>query len=427
MEQMVTDPKIKRVLIVSDNLYADKADGRRGGVGTETQIISKEVYDKVDQNKFIPLVRERDADGNACLPVYLRTRKYIDFSDNDAFEVAYEQLIRNIWERPKRSMPALGRPPAHLFDDSPVSVASVHKAKRFRDVVSTGKGRPLISFEDFADDFVRDLEALRMEYKPGKQDSWCDSIKDNLGRSIVHRDVLIDVARTLSQSLPNDELINALLRLFERILSLTERPVGKQSFHPYSEDNYKFLCYELFLYTFAILIKSQRYGEARLLLDHQYVTSATYGGAELQRQSYAQFNYPAESLEELCARRGENKRISVMADLVKERANRTDIRFVDLLQTDVILWLATGDAGWYPRTVIYSRETSQLELFLRAVTKDGFRPLGILLGLKSPQDIIEILAGPRVQRFMGSETVWRTGFTLESLNARELARVWGGS
>src|SRR5450631_3686414 len=39
MEKMVTDPTVEKVIIVSDRVYAEKADGRRGGVGTEAQII----------------------------------------------------------------------------------------------------------------------------------------------------------------------------------------------------------------------------------------------------------------------------------------------------------------------------------------------------------------------------------------------------
>jgi hypothetical protein len=45
MEKMVTDPAIEKVVIVSDAMYVEKADGRLGGVGTETQIISKKIYD----------------------------------------------------------------------------------------------------------------------------------------------------------------------------------------------------------------------------------------------------------------------------------------------------------------------------------------------------------------------------------------------
>lgn len=46
MEKSVSDPSITNVLILLDENYVVKADGRQGGVGTETQIISQEVYNK---------------------------------------------------------------------------------------------------------------------------------------------------------------------------------------------------------------------------------------------------------------------------------------------------------------------------------------------------------------------------------------------
>jgi hypothetical protein len=68
MEKMVTDPNIKKVIIVCDRKYSEKADKRSGGVGTETQIISPEIYEKENQDKFVAVLAERDADGNAYLP-----------------------------------------------------------------------------------------------------------------------------------------------------------------------------------------------------------------------------------------------------------------------------------------------------------------------------------------------------------------------
>lgn len=41
MEKTVQDPSITNVLIMLDPLYAEKANKRAGGVGTETQIISQ--------------------------------------------------------------------------------------------------------------------------------------------------------------------------------------------------------------------------------------------------------------------------------------------------------------------------------------------------------------------------------------------------
>lgn len=60
MEQCVNNPEVDRVLIVCDQKYADKANNREGGVGDETVIISTEIYGKVNQEKFIPIITECD-------------------------------------------------------------------------------------------------------------------------------------------------------------------------------------------------------------------------------------------------------------------------------------------------------------------------------------------------------------------------------
>ena len=85
MEKMVTDPAIKKVAIICDEIYAQKADNRAGGVGTETQIISREVYEKSSQDKFVAVLSKKDANGKPCLPTYYSSRIYIDLSDQDHY------------------------------------------------------------------------------------------------------------------------------------------------------------------------------------------------------------------------------------------------------------------------------------------------------------------------------------------------------
>ncbi len=60
MEKMVSDESIKKVILVIDEHYSEKANKRAGGVGTETQIISAEVYESVDQNKFVAVIASKD-------------------------------------------------------------------------------------------------------------------------------------------------------------------------------------------------------------------------------------------------------------------------------------------------------------------------------------------------------------------------------
>ena len=71
MEKCATDETITNVLMLIDPIYAKKADAHSGGVGTETQIISAKVYQEVTQDKFIPIVFERDEKNEVCKPTYL--------------------------------------------------------------------------------------------------------------------------------------------------------------------------------------------------------------------------------------------------------------------------------------------------------------------------------------------------------------------
>lgn len=84
MERAVNDPNIERVLILCDPLYAGKANDREGGVGTETLIISPGVYREVEQTKFLPVIMERDANGEVVVPTDLEERLYIDLSRPEA-------------------------------------------------------------------------------------------------------------------------------------------------------------------------------------------------------------------------------------------------------------------------------------------------------------------------------------------------------
>src|ERR1700722_19504578 len=72
MERMVTDATVGKVVMVLDRMYAEKADKRTGGVGTETQIISSEVYSSVEQTKFVGLTSELNADGKPFTPAYYK-------------------------------------------------------------------------------------------------------------------------------------------------------------------------------------------------------------------------------------------------------------------------------------------------------------------------------------------------------------------
>ena len=106
------ESKAFRVLIIiCDEKYVSKADGRSGGVGTETQIISREVYEKQDQGKFVAVITAKDEQGKPYLPTYYKSRIYIDLSEPDSYTDNFEKLLRWIYDKPLYTRPEIGKRP----------------------------------------------------------------------------------------------------------------------------------------------------------------------------------------------------------------------------------------------------------------------------------------------------------------------------
>lgn len=93
MEKMVNDSSIDKVLIICNSEYKKKADARIGGVGDEATIITPQVYRQAEQEKFIPVVCEKDANGEPYLPIYLASRMYADLTN---FSEGYKNLLENL-------------------------------------------------------------------------------------------------------------------------------------------------------------------------------------------------------------------------------------------------------------------------------------------------------------------------------------------
>ena len=116
MEQMVTDPTVDKVLIICDSKYKEKADGRIGGVGNEVELMVNCIANDTTQEKFIALACEKDRDGNACIPNYLSSRLYIDFSVREEFELNYDRLLFFVYGREYHKKPPRGEIPERLRD-----------------------------------------------------------------------------------------------------------------------------------------------------------------------------------------------------------------------------------------------------------------------------------------------------------------------
>jgi hypothetical protein len=96
------------VLIVCTQEYAEKANGRTGGVGYEATIITPELAGKVRQTKFIPILRDDGWDN--AVPRWLRSRIGFDLRGMEYDEAEYGALLRHLHDATETAPPIGHRP-----------------------------------------------------------------------------------------------------------------------------------------------------------------------------------------------------------------------------------------------------------------------------------------------------------------------------
>lgn len=95
-------------VMVCTKRYVSKANAGEGGVGYEKMIMTSSSLTKISDNKVIPIIKEN---GEPKVPTFLKTKLYVDFSKDDDFEYAIDELLRVLLKAPLYEKPAIGTNP----------------------------------------------------------------------------------------------------------------------------------------------------------------------------------------------------------------------------------------------------------------------------------------------------------------------------
>jgi len=394
MEKMVTDPQITKVAIICDEVYASKADGRSGGVGTETQIISREVYENQEQGKFVAIIPEKDDHGKAYLPTYYKSRIYIDLSEPDSYADNFEKLLRWIYDKPLYKRPEIGSRPVFLDESDGISLGTTTSHKRVISAIKENKPFTSGALDEYLATFASNLEKFRITEKEGEFD---DQVIDNIDKFLPYRNEAISVFVALAQYAPTEENVLKIHRFFEALIPYMSRPENINSWSEWDFDNFKFFIHELFLYAVAIFSKHERFSEVNLLLTQQYYVA---GRSEYGKDTMIGYEVFQEYLRVLEHRNSRLKlnRLSLHADLLEQRSKHSGIELRYLMQADFILFMRTeikqADyySRWFPNTLLYvGRFHSAFEVFARASSKSYFDKMKCILGIDKPTDLNELM------------------------------------
>lgn len=237
------------------------------------------------------------------------------------------------------------------------------------------------------------MERFRLTKPDGEFD---DAVINSIEEFLPYRNEAIQVFIAVAQYAPNEELTQKLHRLFENLIPYMNRPNNVSQWSEWDFDNFKFIVHELFLYALAVLLKHERIDQANYLLQQQYYLP---GNSEYGRNvmvSFFAFREYMRSLEHRNQRLN-LRRLSVRADLLKERCTGTGIDFRYLQQADFIAFMRqeieTKDDynRWWPETLLY-RGHGAFEIFARSVSKSYFEKAKRLLAIEKPNDLEPLLA-----------------------------------
>lgn len=408
MEQSVSNPSVDRVLIICDKTYTEKANSRSGGVGDETVIISPEIYGQAKQEKFIPIAFEVNEDATAYIPAYLRSRIYIDLTtEANRYEAEYEKLLRNIYEKPLRSKPALGETPEWLEEDA-VDLSAI------RDIVKQMRGytggNPVKSDYLLRKATVEFASAAKQYFVPeGTPEE--DGILSAIDQTKSFRDLFVEFLESLVYSgLPMGETISLLIEQLYNDLHYTS---NQNTITSADFELYDFIIWELFIVSTATMLYFEKYDDLHDMLVHPYFLRFSSQYSDVEVRSYCYFRTYFRMIEGKCKPKSSKPHLHTLAgQILIDREKRPILTSEALSNADLVLYqlselLPLPDqykSLWFPITYVYHSERQVIWKKLQSLSY--CKKIMPLFGVNNLNELREMLAKSAENRTVQHPCAW---------------------
>ena len=181
------------VIVCTDN-YVEKANSGSGGVGYEKMIVTFELLSNIHSNKIIPIIKQY---GTHDIPTFLRTKLYIDFSNDDEF--SFDELVRTLHNAPLFKKPEIGNNPFTPVENVPAekSIDATHKL----------------------------MQIIINDYEKGLDYTSYDNLREQMNVSRIMLDILLDGA--ISKGLIQPDIYTPIDEVEDMTIFFLE-PKGRQ-------------------------------------------------------------------------------------------------------------------------------------------------------------------------------------------------------
>lgn len=396
MEQMVADPKVTKVLIICDRKYAEKSNKRKGGVGTEAQIISRRVYEQQDEHKFVVASFELDEKtGKPVVPVYYSSRKYIDFTDSTRYAERFEELVRWVYDKPLYEKPKLGKTPDYLLSDTSQTMGTSASFHRVMHLLNEGRSNAKGALSEYLNTFATNLGEFRIRDVTLSERPYYSLFLESIEQLLPYRNEWLEVLNTVCVYLQDSEWLPLYYDFFEKIHAYIIHPIGSSFYYNREEENMRFFEGELLLYFLALLLKHDKIEETTAVLSHQFYdsTSSYETGSSM---NFTGFFHPIYSFSDMAQSERSNL-ISYQSSVMINRArNCSLLSDREVMQADLVAYLrsvfegANEDNRWYPHTLLYSSNLrAPFPIFARATSSIYMKRVFALLSVNDKEEFRE--------------------------------------
>ena len=405
MEQMVNDPTVKKVLLICNKEYTKKANARTGGVGIESTIVSEEIYNNAEQTKFIPVIFEYDENGKPYLPTFVKSRIFVDLSSSEKFNEGYDQLLRDIYDKPLHTRPTLGCMPSYLKEDKPVFLPTTHKVEAIKQAILSGSSNVETLIHDYLELFLTIIPTYKIDKQGFTEESFIAKIDEGIVQMMPLKNDFISFVKAISrtQYCTGELFVDFFERYFQMLedneISLPEgRSLSNLIF-----DHIRYFNYDWFLSICQVLLDADRFDVLHDIVKTHYcvVRNNMINSAvdEISFMRFQSFNYTLNKFKNTSF---DLRRVSIQADYIKNHV--THLRFDSLVKTDLLLYYLSlvypnesmFEMHWYPDCSIFN---NGVEVLPKLASKRYFEKAKVLFGVNTVDEYKELVSSLKDPNF----------------------------
>lgn len=388
MEKIANKDDTTHVIMICDDEYKKKIDSRNGGAGIEAQLIVPDYYNAESEERFVAVTRGENQDPKTLIPVFARSRIFIDFSEDEQYPARFEELLRWIYDKPIFSPPPLGEMPAYLKESHEEATPTASYARDAIYAIKNNNQHSEPKLREYLEKFSNEIKKI-----PDQSVTVEEKVINNIEKLMPMVNEFISLINVLSEYSQNMRAYRRVHHFFSDLTGYCHlKHINYDSRYP----DKHFISYILFTSAIAIFIREERWEALSIFFNEEY--SATE--AIEYFDSNPTYNFSVFYQKEwhfwgsYWRRKGQNPYCPMAAFL---QANFPEgIKQSDIAQADAIIYIAhqirtmkkypskVFSEYWIPEcfaAFINMQNKSSLPIFAHASSKKYFQNLLPILGI----------------------------------------------